>query len=786
MINIDKTTKTLIFCSVFIAGIISTVLHFELISTFVFLVFVLFLILNKKLSLKFSIGLFLILLTSIFYTNYRTPNSDALSTLIPSTVTYKGVITSPLSSSYSEREKFEVSVFAVKQDNIYKKIKGHTILNITNSYNLPDIQIGDVVEARVSLKAAHVATNPGQFDYSQYLKYKRIYSLGYAESADILQVHSPTTLKWIVIQKFNHLKDKIINVHGKYLKSPNLEVLGGVVFGDYAVPVSNEVKHNFINSGLIHILAASGMNIAFVYALWFFLAKKMSFPYQFSIIVGMILVIVYSALTGFPPSVTRAALIFELVLFAKLIDRKADNLALIAFVCALMLLYDPFFICNISFQLSFIVAFGLLLFMPALSGKFVIGTPLITDTILVPIVAQVWVAPIQMFHFNTFSVYSVFSNIVVFPISEIITYLGFSSSLLSLVPIIGNKVCFLFDKCSNPFISALLFVSEFASGLPHAIEYFATPKVFSIILYYTLLILFIIALKLNFGKKILNYSLLTIAVLFVVSLIPFGLLYHDLKITVFDVGESDSILIQTPNHKNILIDTGNSGYHGFSSAKNIVIAYLRSQGIRHLDALVLTHPDKDHIGGALDILEGIKVITVYQNGEFSHSKTYKKIQKFMIKHNQKKMILNNDNSINIDKSVKIKAIRNVNADQSSHNDNSIILYLTYKHFSALFMGDAEKNSLLDIENTVKSPVTLLKVGHHGSKRSVDSKFLSILKPRISVISVGKNRYGHPKRNILSLLNDYHSKTYRTDKDSAVIITTNGNSIKVNTFLSNNK
>lgn len=184
------------------------------------------------------------------------------------------------------------------------------------------------------------------------------FTVFYTDNAKLL--NGRLTLKWKFYQNLNKLRNKIINVHAKYLKSPNLEILGGIVFGDDAVAPPDYIKASFVNSGLLHILAASGMNVAFIYGFWVFFMRRIRAPFKLTVLTGMGVVIIYTFMTGLGASVIRAALMLLFILAGKLIDRDAHTVSLLAFVAMLMLIYNPAFINDVGFQLSFIVTFGLL------------------------------------------------------------------------------------------------------------------------------------------------------------------------------------------------------------------------------------------------------------------------------------------------------------------------------------------------------------------------------------------------------------------------------------------
>ena len=217
------------------------------------------------------------------------------------------------------------------------------------------------------------------------------------------------------------------------------------------------------------MLAASGMNVAFIFGIWFFLLIRLKVPYRFVIFSGGIVVLFYAMMTGLPPSVTRATWMLELGLFAKFLDRKADNNVILLFVCAVLLLYNPKLINNIGFLLSFVVTFGLLYCTNPVLEKIKFLPPKISGWIVVPAIAQIFAIPIQMYFFQTISVYSIIANILVIPFMAIISFCGFISSILSVVPKIGIYICLVLDKINEPFLTFLLFVADKISAIPNNI-----------------------------------------------------------------------------------------------------------------------------------------------------------------------------------------------------------------------------------------------------------------------------------------------------------------------------
>lgn len=714
---------------------------------------------------------YIIIWTLLFYfgvinTTSKIRDVDDLLNLAPVNSEISGKIVSIPQGKVEGKPKFFFDVEKIKFGSVEKEFKNEKVLVTMNSIDgIENLKLYNSVKLNGRLSTPFKAGNPSQFDYGNYLRNHNTYAVFYANSFELLD--NSLSFKEKSLQKINDYRENIISIHSKYLKSPNLEILGGIVFGDDAVSPSKEIKQSFINSGLLHILAASGMNVAFIYTFFFWIFSRLRINFKLSVLLGMITVIVYSLMTGLGASVIRATFMLLFVLAGKLIDRDAHSISLLSFVGLLMLLYNPLFINDVGFQLSFIVTFGILLMAPVLIRYENKILDYIVGAVSIPVIAQLWVIPIQIFYFNNISLYSVFANIMSMPILMVLSFGGFVSSLLAGIAPIANFVCKTFDFVLNPLLTLLVNISDFWGHLPNSTLQTSHPSVFQILLYYGILLcitgLFYKEFREKYLKKVLVVLAIFLSVLFI-TLIPIR--NSDLEITTFDVGNADCFLIKTPKNKYIMIDTAKSGYKGGKSqAEVIVLKYLKDRGIKELDTLIVTHFDNDHCGGAVDLLKGLSIKNLYVNDLNHPSYAAKSIYKeanevgtnLVLAHNNQ-IVYNKDGLI----------LTNLLGESTdSDNENSIITLLEYKDFTMLFTGDVGVNGLTPILNEIPREITVLKVPHHGANGGLNKEIINYLSPQYSIISVGENKFGHPAMYILELLKD--SRIYRTDIDNSILI-----------------
>ena len=243
-----------------------------------------------------------------------------------------------------------------------------------------------------------------------------------------------------------------------------------------------------------------------------------------------------------------------------------------------------------------------------------------------------------------------------------------------------------------------------------------------------------------------------------------------LKITYFDVGQADAILIQTDDD-NMLIDAGNN------SDGNGIVDYLKNQDIKNFKYVVGTHAHEDHIGGMDDIINNFNIEHFYMPDVITTTKTFEEVLDALGNKSIKFETPNIDDTFKLgDATVKVIYVGN---DDKNLNNSSIVIKLKYKNAEFLFMGDLEKSiekQLLDKD--IKADI--IKVGHHGSDSSSSKEFIEKVKPAMAIISVGKgNKYGHPKNSTIEAFNKMNSRVLRTDELGTIIVTSDG--YKVNYY-----
>ena len=781
----NKNILMLVTVCIYILSLFSVLAGNSLITAGIISIFLALLCIKNFFPAKLIIIWCLIFYIGIINTNIRIKATDDLRSIAPVNATLYGKVLTIPQIKDNNKQKFFFNVDKIEYNGITENLRNEKVLVTLNSDQKLGIYNSYKIRGRLSLPFK--SGNPSQFDYGNYLRNYNTYAVFYGHNPYSMrnlpipcfeQIETEPTLLEAFLQKINNYREGVINIHSEYLKSPNLEILGGIVFGDDAVSAPEEIKQSFINSGLLHILAASGMNVAFIFSFFFFLLNLFRINYKVNISICIIAVIIYVFMTGLGPSIVRAALMLLFVLIGKLIDRDAHSISLLSFVAFLMLLYNPMYINDVGFQLSFVVTFGLLAMTPSIirSQSKIINW--IVGTICVPIIAQIWVIPIQIFYFNNISIYSIFANIMSVPILSVISFGGFISSLICIITPISHLVCKVFDCILNPLITTLINISDFWGNLPNSTIQTSHPHIIQVLMYYCIILILIGLLNKDTRQKyakIFVSFLIILTSIFFISVIPIK--NSNLEITAFDVGNADAFMIKTPENKYILIDTGKSGYNnGKSQAEMIILKYLIDNNIKTIDSIIITHFDNDHCGGAADLINNIKVNNIYVNSLEHNSASAKIIYDAAKSRNTNIILAKNKQQVFKNNNLEIENLFAGDTPGIGDNESSILTILRYNKFSMLFTGDAGVETYNKLRKYLPQDITVLKVGHHGAAGVINKDIASYLNPKYSIFSTGENKFGHPSVYTLETLRSSEILSTDTHNSIKIVVTKDKNKI----------
>ena len=715
----------------------------------------------------------------------------------------------------SESEEKEYNyIYKIKILDIGKENTKNTYLYLkVNKKNETILEYGDVISFNGEFQEASGKRNYGGFNYKDYLKSIKVYGTVKVDNVKVLEKNKGNFFISFTNIVSNTIKEKI----NSFMSPRQAGMLIGILLGSDG-SIDEDIKESFKISSLSHVLAVSGMQVTYIIAGMYF-AFKFSLGKRKTRFVIIIILIIYTALTGFSPSIVRASIMGILIMGAGLLFRKNDIWTSIFLSLLIMLIYNPFLITNVGMQLSYLGTIGIILFNKTVFGilknikpkdkkyeykinrKVILAISKIKEILAVTISASMAVFPVMLFHFNLFGTYFLITNLLVSIVLGPLTIFG---TLVVVISFISFTLAKFLSGTLEFFINVLISISSF-SNLPLSKIYIVTPKIFFIIIIYVFFIVFnyiykiyhdrnpsitkvrfrnLIALykykikqcKEESKKIVLVILLIIISIFSIFSFIP-----KDLKIYFVDVGQGDCTFIVTPKNKTILIDGGGSNGSDFDVGESTLLPYILDRGYKKIDFMFISHFDQDHVGGLFTILKELKVNRVCISKQEENSENYQEFLKIVKEKNIPVTIVKIGDRINIENNLFFDILwpRQEQIAENKINNNAIVMKLNYNRFSCLFTGDIEKVAEDELVKAYKDKQILesdiLKVAHHGSKTSTTGEMIKQIKPKIALIGVGKNNlFGHPSNEVIERLHELNSKVYRTDLNGEITITVNKN------------
>lgn len=636
---------------------------------FLLLLFCLFILKAKKLGILISMCLLIVfnLYTSSLINSYDCRYIDGSS--IESEfeiVSYRAI-----------KDYYDKYIVKSKEGNKFilylphgDELKKGTLINLSGEFRLPDL-----------------ARNTGGFNYRRYLNSQKIYGIIRAKNYYVSN-----------LAKFNliyYIQDEIYKSFARLFPKDEMGLIIGMMIGE-TKDISEDVLENFKTTGITHLIAVSGSNVVYVVVLVQFLFKKF-FGKRATYFISIFFLILFMLISGASASVCRATLMIILSICADIFFLKSDTFSNIFTSAFVLILLNPLVIYDVGFILSFGGTLGIVLFSKDFTRLFKrLGK--LNETLSVTCSAQLILAPIMMYYFNTFSILSIVTNIIVVPISGSITILGF-------VVFIISKISFPIAKliANSLYVLATftIWVADMFSKIPFSLIRTITPNVFEIFLFY-FVVFYFANLKVR-GKKyrfigeaqnnetkvtkmldnIRPIWVIAFIVIFVFSeIIYYKIPRNYLDISCIDVGQGDSVLIETDSRKFILIDGG--GNENYDVGENILLPYLLDRRVLNIDTIFSSHSDVDHLNGIITALKNKHVNNVViGKGALGYEKVYRIAES----KNVKVIEVQKGDVLEIGNLVFEVLSPSMELDNNNVNDYSLVFKLIYGKKSMLFTGD---------------------------------------------------------------------------------------------------
>jgi competence protein ComEC len=622
-----------------------------------------------------------------------------------------------------------------------------------------------IVEARLHPPVGY--RNPGGFDYPAHLRRDGILLVGSAR-ADRLVAIAPDAPPWPVA-----VKRWAVGVITARLPETSGALLAGLLMGERS-QLPSESDEAFRRAGVYHVLAVSGFNVALLAGAVFAGLAICGLPRRGAAVAAALVLVGFALVVGGQPSVVRATLMGLLLLAALLLDRESQLMNALAGAALALLVWRPGDLWEPGFQLSFAATAGIIYVTPWLAAMLTErGWPAwLATAVGVSLGAQAAVTPLMLAHFNQLSVIGVVANLAVVPLAGVATMLGMLALLLELL---SAALAGLLFETLWLVLLALRVAVRVAAAVPGAMVHLPAPAAAAVVAWYAALLLVPAAGASARARTVAGVLLVIVAG---TSIWPWlrpteGML----RVTFLDVGQGDAVLVEPPDGPRLLVDGGPGGARRFDVGERVLSPFLWNRPVGRLDAVALSHWDIDHSGGLAAVLRHFRVGEFWESGRAPSGAA--DTVAALARSGAPRRRLTAGQRLWLGRAM-VTVLGPAPGPSVTANDQSLVLRLDWRGVSLLLPGDLGPQgeaALLGRAGPLRALV--LKVAHHGSRSSSGTPFLRAAQPLVAVVSVGvRNPFRHPSPETLGRLAAAGARVYRTDRDGAVVLETDGQVLRV--------
>lgn len=662
------------------------------------------------------------------------------------------------------------------------RVQGKVLLRVPTNYC--PIRYGDSLEVQGVLTLPPKSRNPGGFDYREYLRAQGIHALFKCRVPEDVRFlgsgHGSALLRKVVYP----LRERIVRTVDRSLTGDQAAFLKALLVGERG-EIRLELRQAFANTGVVHVLAVSGLHVGFVVLIVNAVARVLRVPVAIRPVAMCVVLVLFVLITEARPPVVRATIMAGVLLLSTSLRRGTNVYNSLGVAGLIVLLVNPFELFQAGCQLSFAAVASIVSLYARLQELW--GAPLlravernsflataVVPLLLVSMAAQLGTLPLTAYYFARVPLLSLVANLVVVPAVGLVVALGYTTVLLA-------PLCWplakLYAACNWLVLTALLRGVEWMGNLPWAYVGYHQPRLLHAVAYYAVLCLALARDARWRSRAVQLLVAVACCAVWADALRPRGLL----QVTILDVGQGDATCIRFPSGKTLLVDAGPAD-STWNAGRTVVEPFLRKQGVRRLDGLLITHPHSDHYGGAPHLLRSLRVRQLYAPAQSDTAALFRELRRLADSlHVPQQEIQAGDELSGWDPALVFvlhpspRFVGGHSPPPYGVNNTSAVLLVAYGPTRILMMGDAEipaEEALLRYGGLLRSQV--LKVGHHGSNLSSGEQFLEAVRPEMAVVSVGAgNPHGLPSRSVLQRLQKAGARVMRTDQEGAIVLTSNG-------------
>lgn len=654
-----------------------------------------------------------------------------------------------------------------------------------------DVLLGSIIVVRGSFQEFRSATNPGEFDAeTYYLTHKIIGRL-----RDVTVVGK--SREYSQVQEFLYelrcyFKERLYEIFPKKEAS----VMTAMLLGDKE-ELNSEIKSLYKENGVIHILSISGLHITMIGMGIYRVLRRMGVPLWMAAVVGGIILCFYGVMTGMSLSATRAIGMYLIRMLGVVAGRTYDMLTALGVMAGVMLWQNPENLKNVGFLLSFGAVLGISVCYPALQEKESQepcrlyeskrwkrimkllcreGVQVLKESMISGISVTLVTLPIQLWFYFEIPIYSVVVNLLVLPWMSLLMITGLVAMILPGAGVVGSAGYYIL--CWYEWICKCF------EALPYHTWNPGRPEIWQMVSYYIIL-----GMVIYLGNKLKKKKWISGCLLFVAVFVLTTNIQREDRITFLDVGQGDGIVVELKTGEVFLFDCGSMNRE--QVGQYVLLPYLKYRGISKIDAVFLSHNDKDHSSGIKELLEngqeeGIRI------GQLVLSGDGQEIREICSNAGIPLRTVEAGEGFATEEASFLCLHPPAGFVSEDKNAESQCFYVQIRNIKLLLTGDVQGEGegalLQELIQRGISHISVLKVSHHGSANASGEALLEQINPRVAVISCGRNNvYGHPHKEVLERLEAAGSMTWITAESGAVtvVVEPEGN-LKIEQFIRNQR
>ncbi|MCX6568509.1 MAG: DNA internalization-related competence protein ComEC/Rec2 [Candidatus Aminicenantes bacterium] len=691
-----------------------------------------------------------------------------------------------------DRDVLFIAVRAIGTGDAELPIRGHLRLSVAFARGVRprlDLLAGDEVRASVRLSSGGAFRNFGAFSYERYLRGVNIHRRASTKSS-LLVKRTGTAPAGSVRARISRIRCGLQAELERRFPAPDGNdiapegaVLEALLLGEDG-RLDEATIENLQQTGLYHLFAISGGHIAILNVLLFALFRLVRMSPRASRLALAAFLVFYTILVEGSPSVLRAVIMTLAYLAGKLLWKDVHVLNTISASALFLLLLNPSSLFDAGFQLTYVATLSIILFTPPLLKKLPRLPLKATELACLSVTAALGVTPLIAGSFNRVTLSSLLLNFAAIPLVGLIMGVGYA-----FLPFAAA-----FPAAAGPPAAVLRFLVTVFARISHALDPLPflsfrvpTPRPWVVFGYFLFLGMSLVRPRFRGQRFLIGAGFSLFFFILVVS--PFRPGSPELRVTMIDVGQGESLLVEFPGRRTMLVDGGGLAASSFDVGDKVVSPVLWRKGIKRIDYLVLTHPHPDHLDGLVAVAKNFRIGEFWEGwpGQIDglYADFLRALPSRVIRRRCGQGFIRREGEVSIvvlhpERTAEVDPRAKPGAPVAVGNESSLVIKIALGRTAFLLTGDigaATERELLGTGLDLRS--TVLKAGHHGSAAATSAAFLAAVGPVAVLVSAGEgNSYGFPSPAVLERCRSAGAEVFRTDIDGAVEISADGRRLLV--------